>query len=1108
MLGNQHLPPHLWATRAHLLLLPPLTQLPLVPCTQMLRSASALATAPGLSLVLVLAHLLASLLAYSRGFSAVWLAWDTFRGDFLSWSFRSTADLLLANAASAALTGGYAALLSSAPLAAYTRCSRSGCAWGGGSVQFLFASYALVKVFGAPAEDDWHWMGAVVLFTGATLGGFLMSGLVGRLRGWAVAAAAKQVGLAEAAMGKGEDTKEVEAKGAGAKVSQASLGRLLALSRPDIGHIFAGFACLSIAAVAGTFIPHFTGACIDAITAGDKAGFRTIILQLLGMSILQAIFTGGRGWCFTIALARLKCRLRDRLFRALMAQEQAFFDTTSTGDLTSRLASDTTAVGDQLSLNVNVFARSVISAIGSLLFMFTLSWRLSLLAFCTVPPTVLISQVYGEYIQRLSRRSQQRLADCNRVAEEALSSMLTVRAFGGEQREADRHAEILADYYSSNKDQSDGYALYAAATTFLPSAVTAAVLYVGGGLIDGGSLSSGDLISFLLYQLTLAGAFASLSDIWSGMASAVGAAEKIFALLDRIPRMALDGTVLPGDSPSADEPPLSLVAIVPADPMPLYRSPRPPIYGRIDLEDVTFSYPSRPEVLVLDGFCLTINIGETVALVGMSGGGKSSICKLVQRMYEPSRGRVLLDGVPLRDYDHERLHVAVSVVNQEPVLFARSIWENVTFSVDVETEEEVGGRRALLHLPPSSAPDMTHYRPGTVGASGGGGGGGVGRALAAGWRALSGQAFPAPLRGHASAAGGGHRWASDLSTIDNTPSIISLSVVRAKLVGEYRTRERAAKAAIRTEANLALAGRLKLAPEGGKGRMEGYAPLLEEGIVGGRVRTAEAALAALCPTARWDADGGPVAAPGRGKGKRGAPAPKTLKQQARALRREREVREWLRARRGEEEDAKAGRTAPRDEALESLLAQWNGSGSAEAEAGGGEEEEGEGEGVAGGDEEGEEQDFALPTPTPTPDAMRRIVASTTAANAHAFIAKMPDGYCTQVGERGVSLSGGQKQRVAIARAVLRAPAVLLLDEATSALDAESEHLVQTALDNLVGGRTTLVIAHRLSTIRRAHRICVVAGGRVVEAGSHDELLKRPEGAYAALVRRQMEQAAE
>lgn len=287
-----------------------------------------------------------------------------------------------------------------------------------------------------------------------------------------------------------------------------------------------------------------------------------------------------------------------------------------------------------------MFLRSAISALGSLLFMFSLSWRLTLLAFCVVPPILLFSQLYGKFIQDLSRRSQTRLAVSNTVAEEAISSLSTVRSFGAEARVADAHGRSLGDYYVLQKRQADAYSAYAAVTTFLPGGVTALVLYVGARLVQVGNTTEGTLVSFLLYQITLAGAFASLGDIWSGLSSAVGAAEKIFALLDREPRIRMDGTLAPALSAAA--------------PTPEHVLAPPRFAGRLELRDVNFAYASRPDAPVLRGLTLHVAPGESVALVGPSGGGKSSIVRLVQRLYEPISGAIVLDGRPLAEYEHVR----------------------------------------------------------------------------------------------------------------------------------------------------------------------------------------------------------------------------------------------------------------------------------------------------------------------------------------------------------------------------------------------------------------------------------------------------------------------
>ena len=394
---------------------------------------------------------------------------DSLRGAVSGLSAASTIDLALANVAAGLVVALVALVCRLCPLAVFAFGNEARMRYTLAALLTLLSLFGLAKILAAPAAGDLFWAQAVVCFGCCSIGAFLVDRVVLAVRAWALDAAAARAGLPASSDAGGaedaEDDPEAAAAAKNASKGRVTLARLLALSRPDVCYIAQGFLCLCVAAVAGTLIPHFTGALIDDVGASNDASFSRNMSLLLLASAVQAVFTGARGWAFTIAIARLKVRIRDRLFRALMKQELGFFDSTSTGELTSRLSSDTAAVGDQVSLNVNVFARSLISMIGALIFMFLLSWRLSLLAFCTVPPTILAAQVYGKFVQKLTKRAQKRLAECNRVAEEALSSMATVRAFAGEQREADRHATILADYYIANKLQADFYGVFAAFTT-------------------------------------------------------------------------------------------------------------------------------------------------------------------------------------------------------------------------------------------------------------------------------------------------------------------------------------------------------------------------------------------------------------------------------------------------------------------------------------------------------------------------------------------------------------------------------------------------------------------------------------------------------------------
>jgi ATP-binding cassette subfamily B (MDR/TAP) protein 9 len=387
---------------------------------------------------------------------------------------------------------------------------------------------------------------------------------------------------------------------------------------------------------------------------------RRCTTELVLTAMVTAVFTALRGSIFTLTMAKLNVRVRNKLFSTLLQQEMGFYDTVKTGDITSRLSADTTKMSDQISLNVNVFLRSVVQAIGVLFFMFRISSRMSVVTFTSVPAIVLMSKLYGDYYRELTKDGQKKLAAANSVAEEALGSMSTVKSFAAESSETTDYSLKLQKYYFVNQRMAVAYTVYAVMFTALPNLVTALVLFYGGKLVIEGDLQPGDLVSFMLFQQSLSSAFNTIGNIWTGISGALGAADKIFEYIGREPKIPLVHHHHNGGSADVDS----------------------QFHGTIDLVRCRLKYPSRPETLVLNNLTLSVRPGETIALVGPSGGGKSSCLRLINRLYLAEEGSVMLDGKDAHTFDHTWYHRKIAIVGQEPVLFGRSIRRNILYGLE------------------------------------------------------------------------------------------------------------------------------------------------------------------------------------------------------------------------------------------------------------------------------------------------------------------------------------------------------------------------------------------------------------------------------------------
>ncbi len=554
---------------------------------------------------------------------------------------------------------------------------------------------------------------------------------------------------------------------------------------------------LTVAAATTLALPIAVRRMIDhGFSTSDSGFIASYFIMLVGMAALLAAASAGR-YYFVITLGeRVVANIRRDVFSHVTTLSPAFFDSAQSGEIVSRLAADTTQVKSAVGATASVALRNLILGLGAVAMMVVTSPKLSGLVIAAIPIIVLPLMAFGRSVRRKSRQAQDTLADATAYASEQIGAVRTLQAFTNEKLVTGRFAGAVEAAFQAARASILARSLLTFFAIFTIFASVVAVLWFGSRDVLAGTLSPGTLGQFLLYAVFATGVLGALSEVWGELAQAAGAAERLTEILAERPAIQ-----------------------APADPKPLPATAS----GAIRFDDVSFSYPARPDRAAVHALSFEVKPGETVAIVGPSGAGKSTVFSLILRFYDPETGRILIDGVDARAADPAAIRERVAIVPQDVTIFAASVADNIGFG-----------------------------RPG------------------------------------------------------------------------------AGKAEIEAAARDALA----------------------------------------------------------------------------------------------------------DE----------------------------------------------------------------------FIAKLDRGYDSQVGERGVTLSGGQRQRVAIARAILRDAPILLLDEATSALDAESETLVQKALERLMRGRTTIVIAHRLATVLKADRILVMDGGRIVEEGTHQSLVARG-GIYARPAKLQFETGA-
>ncbi|MFZ3581157.1 ABC transporter transmembrane domain-containing protein [Loktanella sp. DJP18] len=573
--------------------------------------------------------------------------------------------------------------------------------------------------------------------------------------------------------------------------NMGALRQLWPFLRPYRRMMALAAGALTLTAVVSLILPLAVRRVVDNFDVAAGALLDRYFAAALGIAALLAVGTALRYYLVTRLGERVVADIRTAVFDRMIGMSPAFFEKIMTGEVLSRITTDTTLILSVIGSSVSVALRNVLIFFGGLVLMMFTSFKLTALVLLLVPAVIVPIVVLGRRLRQLSRENQDWIAKSSGDASEALLSVQTVQAFTHENISRAKFWDVTEKSYISARTRIGVRAWMTAIVIFLIFAGIVGVLWIGAHDVRADAMSVGELVQFVIYSVMVAGAVGALTEVWGELQRAAGATERLVELLN-------------ADDAVRD---------------PAKATPVPDVArGQIVFDDVTFRYPGRPTVTALDQVSLTVQPGETVALVGPSGAGKTTIIQLLQRFYDPSDGVIRIDGVDLREMDRAAFRHRMALVPQDPVIFADTARENIRFGRPDATDAEV---------------------------------------------------------------------------------------------------EAAAKAAA----------------------------------------------------------------------------------------------------------------------------------------------------------------------------------------AHDFLTALPEGYDSYVGERGVMLSGGQKQRIAIARAILRDAPILLLDEATSALDAESERLVQAAVDDLASTRTTLIVAHRLATVKKADRILVFEDGRIVATGTHEALVAE-NGLYARLARLQ------
>jgi len=444
------------------------------------------------------------------------------------------------------------------------------------------------------------------------------------------------------------------------KQNLSKLGGIFQFLMPYKKTFFIGLVFLVFSSLTLLTFPFVAGKLIDTAQGTDWIvnDINSIALILVGILAIQSIFSFFRVWLFALVSERSMRDIRLALYSRMVRLPMTFFDKRRTGELISRITSDVSMLQDTFSITLAELFRQVVTLVAGVIFLMVMTPKLTLFMLATFPVLVVIAIVFGKFIRKLSKSTQDELAYANVIVEETLQSISTVKSFVGEAFESARYGSGLNRVVEVALKAAKYRGAFISFIIFALFGGIVAVMWYGASLVSSGEMSVGELVSFVLYTTFIGGSIAGLGDIYGQVQKAIGSSERVLEILDE-------------------------------EPEPVSGTKAINFHGKIAFNHVGFHYPTRPEMEVLKDLTFHVNPGEKVALAGHSGAGKSTIIQLLMRFYDVQKGSIQVDDLQLSEWDLQNLRSHVGMVPQEVLLFGGSIRENIAYAKPGATEEEL-----------------------------------------------------------------------------------------------------------------------------------------------------------------------------------------------------------------------------------------------------------------------------------------------------------------------------------------------------------------------------------------------------------------------------------